>query len=255
VKAGKADRTGYSADFYRLLDATAEVSARRILPLVFEMVEVKSAVDVGCGDGGWLAVARASGVTEILGIEGPWIEAERLKIPAHQFRRARLDEPFGIDQRFDLVLSLEVAEHLPADRAPGFVAELTCLAPVVLFSAAIPGQGGVHHRNEQWPAYWAQLFAMQGYRAIDILRYRIWTDPMVAYWYKQNLLLFAAASVLAENPKLASAALAGPSEPIALVHPDLFRSTLRLAQPRFGRWLKMAPEVVRRTLGLNVTDG
>jgi SAM-dependent methyltransferase len=248
VKVAKADPSGYSEAFYRSLDATAEVAARRILPLVFDLVSVHSVVDVGCGDGGWLAVAQACGVSEVLGIEGPWIEREQLKIPPRRIHRARLDQPFAIDRCFDLAISLEVAEHLPADRATGFVVELTRLAPVVLFSAAIPGQRGVHHRNEQWPAYWAQLFAAQGYRTIDILRFRIWTDPMVAFWYKQNLLLFASDSALSKNPELARAALGCSNEPIALIHPDLFCSTLRLARPRLGRWLKMAPQVFKRTL-------
>jgi hypothetical protein len=47
--------------------------------------------------------------------------------------------------RFDLAVCLEVAEHLPPERAESFIRELCDLAPVVLFSAAIPGQGGTGH--------------------------------------------------------------------------------------------------------------
>jgi SAM-dependent methyltransferase len=240
--------TGYSDEFYRSLDATSQVSARAILPLLFDLAPVESVVDVGCGDGAWLAVALDCGARDILGLEGPWIEEARLKIAPQQLRRVQLDRQFGIERRFDLAMSLEVAEHLPPERAAGFVAELTRLAPLVLFSAAVPGQAGVHHVNEQWPAYWAQLFAAHGYRPIDVLRYRVWNDPAVAFWYKQNLLLFAASSALARFPKLAAAAAASPEDPIALIHPDLYRRRLREAQPSLGRWLKMAPRAVRKSL-------
>ena len=236
----------YSEAFYRSLDATAEASACRIWPMLIELCPVVSVVDVGCGDGGWLAAARNHGISDVLGLEGPWIGEALLKIPAQQFRRVRLDQPFAVGRRFDLALSLEVAEHLPAERAADFVAELTALAPMILFSAAIPGQGGAHHLNEQWPSYWARLFAERGYRALDVLRHRLWDDPMIAFWYKQNLLLFASDAALAARPDLAAAAAAG--EPLPLVHPDLFRTVGRAARPRIGRWLKMAPQVIRRSL-------
>ena len=206
---------------------------------------VRSVVDLGCGDGGWLAVFATLCGAEVLGIAGPWIKVSQLKIDLARFRRGALDRPLGIERRFDLALALEVAEHLPPDRAAGFVAELTSLAPVVLFSAAIPGQGGVNHVNEQWPAYWARLFAAHGYRAIDNLRSEIWNDTSVTWWYKQNILLFANLEALAAHPKLAAAA--GDGEPRALVHPEPYQRSLRQSRPRLSRWLKMAPAVLRRS--------
>lgn len=246
---------GYSDEFYRSLDATSEISARKILPLLFELAPVESVVDVGCGDGAWLAAALDCGARDILGLEGPWIEEARLKLPPERLRRVRLDRPFGIERRFDLAMSLEVAEHLPAERAAGFIEELARLAPLVLFSAAVPGQGGVHHLNEQWPGYWARLFLERGYRAIDGLRQRVWDDPAVAFWYKQNLLLFADPNALDAYPKLAEAARSSAAEPAALVHPDLYRRTLRQAEPGFGRWLKMAPAAVKKSLAGRPEEG
>lgn len=239
--------TAYSANFYRDLDQTSGPSAARVLPLVLSLLPVHSAVDVGCGDGSWLAALWALGVTDIMGVEGPWISPQQLKIPNEKVRRMRLDQAIRVERRFDLTLSLEVAEHLPPARADSFVADLVALAPAVLFSAAIPGQGGHHHLNEQWPVYWATLFAHRGYVAIDCLRPSLWADGSVAWWYRQNLMLFCDEATCAANPALAAAAVPSPDAVRALVHPECFAQQRRYAEPSFGRWLKMGRAACTRS--------
>jgi hypothetical protein len=96
-----------------------------------------------------------------------------------------------VPERFDLAISVEVAEHLPPSHSGRFVKELVALAPVVLFSAAIPLQGGVDHQNERWQSYWQGLFEREGYRALDVIRPRVWDDPEVTPFYAQNALLYA----------------------------------------------------------------
>ena len=236
----------YSAAFYRDLDRTASPSSARVVPLVLDLVGARSAVDVGCGDGSWLAAFSDAGVVEVLGLDGPWIAPNLLKIATRDFRRTKLEDPIRIERRFDLAMSVEVAEHLPPERAAGFVADLCALAPVVLFSAAIPGQGGEHHVNEQWPSYWSRLFAGHGYRASDVLRPAIWDDEQVAWWYRQNLVLFASADACARHPKLAAACLPEGRAPSPLVHPHCYGQALRRAEPHFGRWLKMGPQALCR---------
>jgi hypothetical protein len=98
--------------------------------------------------------------------------------------------PFALPRRFDLAMSLEVAEHLPESSAAGFVESLVAAAPAVLFSAAIPFQGGWHHVNEQWPEYWALLFKQHRYFALDCLRSAFWDNPRTCWWYAQNMVLF-----------------------------------------------------------------
>lgn len=237
----------YREDFYKALADTAAPSARIILPMLLQHFRFASAVDIGCGDGGWLAALQHCGVADIQGVDGPWHSGQSLKIPAERFQRTHLDQPLKLGRQFDLAISLEVAEHLHAERAADFVAELTGLAPVVLFSAAIPGQGGLNHFNEQWPAYWAELFAQRGYAAIDLFRLAIWNDPQVAWWYKQNILLYVARDKLATVPAL-QAAVREPAEILPLIHPEPWQRTLRLSQPRIGRWLRMLPAVLRRSL-------
>jgi SAM-dependent methyltransferase len=239
----------YDDKFYRALDATSEPSAKKIIPLLLDLCPIRSVVDLGCGDGGWLAAFRLAGVDDVLGLDGPWVDPALLKIPPDQFRRTDLEAPIiEPDRRRDLAISLEVAEHLAPERAEGFVANLVALAPVVLFSGAVPGQGGVHHVNEQWPSYWAQLFKQHRYRALDVLRPLIWDDASIAWWYRQNLLLFASEAALSAHERLAAAAAASPPEPLALIHPELFSGVLKLARPRLGRWLKMMPDALSRSL-------
>jgi hypothetical protein len=95
-----------------------------------------------------------------------------------------------LEREFDLVLSLEVAEHLPEESAAGFSQSLARLGPIVLFSAAAPQQGGTGHLNEQWPSYWVRHFAQNGFTVVDCLRDRIWRDERIEWRYRQNLLLF-----------------------------------------------------------------
>ena len=128
-----------------------------------------------------------------------------------------------------------VGEHLAALAAPAYVNSLVGLAPVIVFSAAIPGQPGTHYVNCQWPGYWVALFAAYSFRAIDCLRIRFWDHPDVAPFYKQNMLLFVAASAVANHPRLPSITLDAQQHFPALVHPAYYnkypdfymRSTVR----------------------------
>lgn len=240
--------TPYTSEFYHELDDTAGPSASVVIPLILDVMPVTSVIDIGCGNGGWLSKFKSNGIDKIKGVDGNWIDESQLQIPLENFVRTDLSQPLNIDGKFDLSMSLEVAEHLPEESAQGFVETLTSLAPVVLFSAAIPGQGGLNHINEQWPAYWADLFATQGYQPVDFLRWSVWNNPDVTWWYKQNLLMFASQEALAASPALAQKVNASSSQPYAIVHPDRFQMAARAANPSFGRWLKMGKRMLVRAI-------
>jgi hypothetical protein len=125
-----------------------------------------------------------------------------LHIDPADFTPADLTRRLTLDRRYDLATCLEVAEHLPTERSSGLVEDLTAAAPVVLFSAAIPGQGGTDHINEQWPFFWRDLFARRGYVRLDPFRPRLWRDRTVAYCYRQNLYLYASREAIAGSPVL-----------------------------------------------------
>jgi SAM-dependent methyltransferase len=210
--------TKYDRPFYEEIGPGSHASAQRILPVVLELVQPSSAVDVGCGDGSWLRTLTELGVDEVVGVDGPWA-LSGLKIERSSFVPLDLSAPLALGRRFDLAMSLEVVEDLPPEVAPRFVQQLTELAPVVLFSAAVPGQGGTGHVNEQWPDHWADLFARHGYALVDVLRHRFWDDPMVESWYAQNTFIFAGEEARAASGPLAAAAAEGPQPPLRVVHP------------------------------------
>lgn len=235
------ERRFYDRKFYRELDATRG-SAQEILPIIFELIQSTSIVDIGCGTGHWLAAAIEFGINDVLGVDGEWASSAGLQIPREKFLARNLAVPLKLDRKFDLALSLEVAEHFPASQARTFVEALCTISDKVLFSAAIPGQGGRHHLNEQWPNYWADLFAEFGFKCYDLLRPRIWENPRVLWYYAQNCLIFARAASLEQWGDAA--------KPLSLVHPELWTSQMaRLNSP--GKLLERFPKAVLSRLRRN----
>jgi SAM-dependent methyltransferase len=197
-------------------------SAEEVVPLVLRLIHPKRVVDVGCGLGAWLAVFQVCGVDDIWGVDGDYIDRKALQIPRERFLPCDLKEPLRMDEKFDLVLSLEVAEHIPSQCAETFVNSLINLGPVILFSAAIPFQGGVNHVNEQWPEYWAKKFQERGYIAIDCIRKKIWKNEKVEWWYAQNILVFARNDCLEDHPALKKEYENSYSSQLSIVHPYLY---------------------------------
>ncbi len=194
-------------------------SAEVIVPLVLKFVKPKSVVDIGCGAGTWLSVFRTHGATSIFGIDAGKYDSAKRVIAEKEYRAHNLETPLNLGRTVDLAVSLEVAEHLDTSAAHIMVDNLVRLAPVILFSAAIPHQGGVHHVNEQWSEYWEKLFASRGYVPVDCIRRHIWNNEKVQFWYKQNTLMYVKKDQLGKYPALKAEIESGHGEALALVHP------------------------------------
>ncbi len=151
---------------------------------------MQSVVDFGCGRGAWLRAFQENGVERLLGIEGAAIDDTHQLVDAGCIQRRDIAKPISLARAYDLAVCLEVAEHLAADAGPVLVRSLTDSAPLVLFSAAIPGQGGTHHVNERWPFYWQELFDQQNFERLDPIRPRLRGLAEVKWWYRQNIFLF-----------------------------------------------------------------
>lgn len=214
-------RAAYKRSYY-WPDSSA-VSATEIVPVIMALVKPSSVVDLGCALGGWLRVFKDNGVKEILGVDGDWIDQELLLIAREEFITADLTKPLDVRKRFDLAISLEVAEHIESQYADVFLDSLTKLSSVVLFTAAVPDQGGVHHVNEQWPEYWVDKFKKRGFILIDCVRKKIW-ESNVEPCYAQNSLLFVEPNELKNHPNLQGEMQGAVSTPLSLVHPRMFLS-------------------------------
>ena len=168
-------------------------SARKILSIVASRNPLGDVLDVGCGLGAWMAAAEQVGATHVRGIEGPWLDPGKLLVAPDAVSVVDLmTGNFDAGRTFDTVVSIEVGEHLPAEAAEAFVASLAKHASRVVFSAAIPGQGGHGHVNERFQSYWAGLFAGHGYGCVDAIRPAVWGDRSIPSYLRQNVLLFEA---------------------------------------------------------------
>lgn len=208
---------GYGDVFYAHSANMARDAARVVIPLLAGLTPTSSVVDVGSGVGIWLNAFVEAGVTDVCGLDSPEIPRSMLKIPAESFIGCDLTQPPALGRTFDLAMSLEVAEHLPPSAASDFIRYLTSLAPVVVFSAAIPGQGGTQHINEQWPSYWAELFRSNGFEPHDVLRPVLWNLEGVEAFYRQNIIVYAKTGHV-----LNTGSLPEPEIPLDLVHPKTF---------------------------------
>jgi SAM-dependent methyltransferase len=214
--------TNYTKEFYDCIDTAAINSAKEVIPLILKLIQPKSVIDVGCGTGKWLSIFQEQGIQDLLGVDGSYIDQDALTISKQQFLSYDLSHPLVLEREFDLVMSLEVAEHLPQENAEAFITSLTNLSKVVLFSAAIPHQPGTDHINCQWLDYWAQLFFAKGYVLLDCFRLNFWQNANVEWWYAQNMVLFVQQQSLQDYPALQAYPCYKHSVPPVLVHPQLY---------------------------------
>jgi SAM-dependent methyltransferase len=197
-------------------DSTSDQSPAAVVPLLLNLLKPGSVVDVGCGIGNWMQEFKNRGVPEVFGIDGLHLDKSLfIHDPVHLVL-LDLEKPFRLERRFDVAISLEVAEHLDEAAAKGFVESLCALSDTVVFSAAVPGQGGQNHKNEQWPSYWRKKFENNGHRFYDIIRPAIWDNGSVKFYYKQNMFIASRRQLaVTEGERI-----------IDFMHPDLLTTKL-----------------------------
>ena len=215
-------------------------AAREVLPLVFDLVKPASILDVGCGTGTWLKVAQDLGIADIQGVDGDYVDRSMLKISTSHFQSHDLNKPFSLNRKFDLAICLEVAEHLLPAAANDLVSSLTEHSDLILFSAALPGQGGQHHINEQWPSYWQKLFEKKGYEMQDVLRLKIWNNTKIERWYRQNIFL-----VVNKNHSMGKGE---NKDVLSLIHPELFEAVVLQQKEKIKQLRKTIEQLQRRDI-------
>lgn len=178
----------------------AKYSATKIVGLVQAALAVESVIDFGCAYGVWLSAWQSRGVNSFLGVDNSWVDTDRLLISKENFITADLSREIDLKRSFDLAQSLEVAEHLPKASSEVFVGNLVRHSSKIFFSAAPPGQGGIHHINEQPYEFWRGLFRQNGYQAFDYIRPLILNDQKIQPWYRFNTFLYVREDAVANLP-------------------------------------------------------
>jgi hypothetical protein len=234
----------YGVEFHDSLWAESAACARLVLPRVFALWRPKSIIDIGCGAGPWLSVAGEEGIDELVGVDVPAAADATHRYGGMRFVPSDISQPLpDVGGPFAMAMSIEVAEHLPATSADTFVETLTGLAPVVLFSAAYPGQHGIGHINVQWPSYWAERFAARGFEAREITRLDTWKDPECPNVLRTGLLLF----VSAEAPDV----LRSLPAPVMLdvIPPDMWEQAIALQSTFAWKVAERVERVCRQVAG------
>ena len=211
----------YDKDFYEGLSDGSVESARLVLERLYTIYQPDSVIDYGCGNGAWLSAAEGLGSAILKGYDGPWVDKEKLLSNNIDFTPVSLEENIPVEKKYDLCISVEVAEHLSPGRAAGFVRQLCSSSDVVLFGAATKGQGGTNHINEQWQSYWLEKFNEQNYQYYDIFRGALWNDERIEWWYRQNIFLYVNRDI--DQTTLNTNQLQALQVPIIdLIHPEHF---------------------------------
>ena len=180
----------YDDVFFDYIESGSLSSAVMVCSFLNAFLNPKSVIDFGCGRGTWLKVWRQLGVRDVVGLDGDYVDEEKLHIPKELFLKTDLASPINLKRTFDLAVSLEVAEHLPINTSEAFVKSLTSHSDIVLFSAATPGQGGENHENEQTFEFWRKWFRRNDFIPYDFVRPNFQGCQSLEPWYRFNIILY-----------------------------------------------------------------
>lgn len=185
----------YSARYYQtMVEPYARHSAGPMARSIVSSFDPKSVIDIGCGSGALLVALRKLGVRKNLGLDASQAALDIARARGLSTRKFDITTDHLLYSAcYDIAISMEVAEHLPADCADSYIALLSSLAPTVIFTAAHPGQGGIGHLNEQPPEYWIEKFKSHNLHpdTETVPKWQAdWRAAGVAEFYTNNLIIF-----------------------------------------------------------------
>lgn len=246
----------YDDSFYDSQMSGSYRSASLFVQHFLSIFEPYSVADLGCGRGTWLKAFGDNGVKRLVGFDGNWNSQDKMVDQRVVFTPIDLNLPFTNPvERFDLAISLEVAEHLKAESSKNFVRNITSLSDVVMFAAAYTKQGGIDHINEQPHTYWARLFMESGYLPYDLFRSTFWGNPEVEFFYQQNTFLYVkSTSGLIQCLKQAGYDPISNIEFMNCVHPRLLEAWVSISTNPSYEYLfnklvgKILPQSIKQVL-------
>ena len=242
----------YRPAFYDHQGAASSRSAQAVVPYLMEVLAPTAVLDVGCGVGSWVSAFSQAGSKTAHGIDGSWARDGGLLVPDEQFREydfVKSSPPYRPEQlldKYDLLTTFEFVEHVPADRAADLADFFVSKSETIVIGCAIPGQGGLNHINEQWPGYWSELMRERGYVPCDFIRPAIWDDERVQPWYRQNTIgYFRGKAPARVMDRARSEWFNRISDPLALVHPEMFVDRCSQATANAANLVRIADRMAR----------
>lgn len=225
----------YESSFYRAVADRAEAAAELVVEIIRRYFSVRTLSDVGCGSGTWIRPFLNQGALHVEAFDLPaaWDSAKNSLRDDPRVRFTAVDFESGAPalEKSDLVLCLEVLEHLSSDSAMRVLDALTANSDLIVFSAAQPGQGGTHHINERPLTYWLQRFEAAGFAAFDIFRPELIRRTDVPRYYSLNLFALARIGTTSHE------ALTAHISPLNPVNPPDFRTLAERVRFSFVRLL------------------
>jgi len=132
-----------------------------VLDYLIRRFRPHSFLDVGCGPGGMVSIAKSRGLYS-KGIDGDDnIKFEDLIL--HDFQNGKID----IKRKFDIIWSTEFLEHIPEELLGNvFYTLKNCSkeGTILIITAAPPKSKGHYHVNLQNSDYWIEVFESNGFQ-------------------------------------------------------------------------------------------
>lgn len=212
----------YDEKYYKKHQDGSYQSAQIILKFIQKITNFQTLIDYGCGMGTWGSAAKALGVSRYVGIDQNSYDPTYMLIGPSDYMQQDLQEPIDIASKFDLAICVEVAEHIPKDKSDILLNNVCQNSEVVLFSAALPRQGGTGHINEQPCSYWIQKFRTRGYLPVDCIRPFFWNEEQIEIWYRNNCILYLTSEAL----KQFKVNIPPTLPPTDIIHPQMLERIL-----------------------------
>jgi hypothetical protein len=234
----------YPASWHQLYGKETGVSAEKIVSHLISIFPVRSSIEIGCGNAHWTRSLLSKQIDlDYVVADGPWNKLSDLLVDKRNFLEIDLTKKITLPKRFDILICLEVAEHVAEEFSENVIETLISGADIIIFGAAIPFQGGFGHVNEQWPSYWRKKFLDRKYVAFDLIRPQFWQDKEVHYWYRQNMFVYIHESNIGAMQKARSAEqeLYKSNFLFDAVHPEKFAETASYSSISIKRLLPKLP--------------
>lgn len=152
---------------------------------------IKSAADLGCGPGWYVADLNQFGV-DCIGIDGNpnvILQSQNFPCAKDKCHVADLTHPIDIEVK-DLILSIEVGEHIPINKEAVFIDNICCKASkYIIMSWAAPDQNGDGHINTHTIEYIIEVFRQRGFRFLEKESEEI-RGGCDTWWLRNNIVCF-----------------------------------------------------------------